>query len=159
MRKLAVEATREPTQQIRERVICILRDYGVPVQCGSRPWFKEIRACQLWVQNSIRYLRDPPDAELVQTPFKTLEYSAGDCDDQATLLASFLHSIGHPTRFIAVAFRGGPFSHVLCQTRVGRSGNDRDDWISCETIVPRPLGWHPPGVTATMPWPPRGQDD
>jgi len=52
-----------------------------------------------------------------------------------------LLSIGHPCRFVCVAFNGDPFSHVLVESKVG------ERWIACETIVPVALGWYPEGVT------------
>jgi transglutaminase-like putative cysteine protease len=144
MRDLARASLREPAQQVRQTALNII---------GGEGWVGQIRSLQGWVQDSIRYIQDPTDdtggVELVQTPQKTLEYQAGDCDDQATLLAALLSSIGHPARFMAVGFQGQPLSHVLTQTKVGSSGNDAQDWVSAETIQPRPLGWFPSGVTSS----------
>lgn len=145
MRTLARGSIREPAQQVRETALGIIgADSG---------WISQIRSLQGWVQNNITYVQDPTDdtggVELVQTPQKTLEYSAGDCDDQATLLAALLSSIGHPARFIAVGFGGQPLSHVLTQTKVASSGVDSQDWVSVETIQPRPMGWFPSGVTSS----------
>lgn len=105
----------------------------------------EIRCLQAWVRDHIRYTRDPRDAEMVQTPKRTLELQSGDCDDQATLLASLLLSIGYSPRFVALALNGADFSHVLTEVRLGTR------WIPLETILPHVQpGWRPSGVTATM---------
>lgn len=132
MRDLVQQALRDPVQQIRELAMRVV---------GHADYKDQARALQAWVQTNIRYIRDPPDFELVQTPGKTLEYRAGDCDDQATLLAALLHSVGHPARFAALGFNGRPFSHVMVQTLIGRF------WWGAETIIPRPLGWMPRGIT------------
>lgn len=143
MRALARDAVRDPSQQIRETALSII---------GTQGWVGQIRALQGWVQSNIRYIQDPADdtggVELVQTPQYTLQQTAGDCDDQSVLMAAMLSAIGHPARFVAVGFGGGPLSHVLVQTKVGNTGNDAQDWTTAETILPKPLGWFPPGVTS-----------
>lgn len=129
MRQLARDALRDSTQQIRETALAII---------GHRGFVDQVRALQHFVQTHIAYVHDPPDFELVQTPQYTLQHRAGDCDDQATLIATLLESTGHPTRFVAGGLAGGPLSHVLTQTLIGT------DWLGVETIVARPLGWMPP---------------
>ena len=47
----------------------------------------------MWVRDHIAYVNDP-SGEYFQPPVKTLEVGAGDCDDQAILLAAMLGSIG-----------------------------------------------------------------
>lgn len=142
MRALVKDAIRDPAQQVRDSVLQIIT---------SERWVQQIRDVQSWVQNNIRYVLDPIDAdggvELVQTPQATLQKRAGDCDDQAVLVATLLSCIGHPCRFIALGFNGQPLSHVLTQTKVGNTGT-ASDWVAVETIKPEPLGFMPPGVTS-----------
>lgn len=137
MRQFARDSLREPAQRIRETALGIV---------GSEGYVGQVRAIQQWIQDNIRYILDPIDdtggVELVQTPQKTLDYYAGDCDDQSVLAASLLSSIGHPARFIAVGFNGAGLSHVLTQTKIG------PNWVSLETIRPEELGWFPSGVTS-----------
>jgi transglutaminase-like putative cysteine protease len=133
MRALVQQAVRDPAQAVRETAMRIIGDAG---------WVDQARALQSWVNSRIRYIRDPPDMELVQTPQYTMQQRGGDCDDQATLLAALLTSIGHPARFVALGFQGQPLSHVMVQTLVGQS------WAGAETIIPKPFGWMPPGVTS-----------
>lgn len=104
----------------------------------------EVKAIHKFVRDEIRYVRDIVGVETIQTPVKTLDYAQGDCDDKATLAASLLEAIGHPTRFTAVGFKPGQFSHVLVETKVGR------DWVAVETTEPVPLGWRPPGIKNKM---------
>jgi len=136
MRKLARDAVRGSDQRIRELALRLVA--ALP----ERKWLQEIMACHAWVRDHIRYVRDPVGLELVQTPEKTLEYGAGDCDDKCTLLAALLTAIGHPVKFVALGFGGAPFSHVIVETRAGTR------WIACETIQPRPTGWTPPDSTS-----------
>lgn len=140
MADLARGGVRDPAQEVRETALSLVRDLP------PRAWIAQIERLQEFVKG-IRYVRDPVDLETVQTPMKTLEYGQGDCDDQATLLASLLTALGHPARFIAVAFKGGPFEHVLVQTKVNSTGQDSRDWVTAETIIDKPLGWFPAGVT------------
>lgn len=144
MRTLARNSLREPDQRVRESALSITS--------GAQGWIAQVRDIQQWVQDNIRYVQDPYDdqggVELIQSPQKTLDYGAGDCDDQSILVASLLSAIGHPARFIAVGFQGEGLSHVLSQTKVTNTGDDRRDWASVETIQCRPLGWFPTGVTS-----------
>ena len=137
MRDLVRAAVRDPAQKVRETAISIFRAASVS------GFVDEARALQQWVKTNITYMRDPPDVELVQTPQKTLEYGRGDCDDQATLLASLLMATGHPARFVAIGLKGQPLSHVLVQTLIG------PNWLGAETIIDKPFGWMPAGVTST----------
>lgn len=143
MRQLVKDGIRDPAQGVRECALGII---------SSDRWIQQIRDIQSWVQDNIMYVLDPIDSdggvELVQTPQVTLKLRAGDCDDQATLVAALLSVIGHPCRFIAVGFNGQPLSHVLCQTKVSNTGTDSKDWCAVETIKPEPLGYMPPGVTS-----------
>lgn len=136
MRQLVREAVRSPDQGVRNKA------RSITASLPPRQWRMEVEALTNFVKYEIRYLRDPVDIELVQTPDITLEYGQGDCDDKATLLAALLESTGHPARFIAVGMDGGPLSHVLVQTIIG------DDWVSLETIIDKPVGWFPPNMTS-----------
>lgn len=140
MKRLANEAKTQPSQLARNQALQIYRDANL----RSRDGVGEVRALQMWIQNHIRYVRDPVDVELVQTPEVTLKLRTGDCDDQATLLAAMLKSTGHPAQFVAVGINGGPFSHVLVETPVGSSGK----WVAAETILRKHLGWYPPDATS-----------
>lgn len=139
MRQLVQDAIRDPSQRVRELALQII---------PSSAWVAQIRSIQQWVQNHIRYVQDPPDVELVQTPQKTIEYAAGDCDDQSVLTAALLTATGHPSRFLAMGFHGGPLAHVVTQTKIANTGSDVRDWVAVETIQPRPLGWLPPDITS-----------
>lgn len=138
MAEFARASLKTPEQTIRRAALQVFRNKGVP----PRKWLREISALHAFVRDGIRYVRDPVGLELVQTPEATLTLGTGDCDDQATLLASLLLATGHPCRFVAVGMNGGSFSHVLVEAKSG------DRWIPAETIIPRPLGWFPPNVTS-----------
>lgn len=146
MRALVRGAIVDPAQRVRETALSII---------GRAGYVDQARLLQQWVSANIRYIHDPPDHELIQTPQYTLQQRAGDCDDQAILLAALLTSLGHPlspsdeqlvvqhpTRFLALGLNGLPLSHVMVQTKVG------PQWLGAETIVPKPLGWMPPGITS-----------
>ena len=141
MRNYVRAAVRSPEQTIRAKALQILSSRGIP----PRAYMREAKALHEFVRDQIRYVRDPVGVELVQSPEKTLEIGQGDCDDKATLLAALLEVTGHPARFTVVAFGGKGFSHVLTELNF-RQGN-KFRWIPAETIIPKPLGWFPPGVT------------
>lgn len=97
-----------------------------------------------YVQKRIRYVRDINGVETLQTPLKTLEYGAGDCDDKAILLSTLLQAIGHESRFIAIGTKPGTLSHVAVEDRI--NGN----WVNLETTEPVGFGWAPPYIAERM---------
>jgi transglutaminase-like putative cysteine protease len=148
MARLARAGRRDPT--VRKHAMRILRDRGV----ANRDWNGELAALHGWVRDHIRYVRDPVDTlgetrkkgiEMLATPRTTLQVQAGDCDEHATCLSALLGSIGHPSRFAAIAIDGRPFSHVLLESPT-QSGT----WLTAETTEPVPLGWIPHGVTRRL---------
>lgn len=94
----------------------------------------EAQRLHAFVRDEIRYVKDTDGIELLHDAPTVLRVGAGDCDDKAILLASLLGSIGHPTRFIAVAFAPHQFSHVWLQVYL----NGR--WIDLEPTEPLPFG-------------------
>jgi transglutaminase-like putative cysteine protease len=138
MRDFARASLKTSDQTVRRVANEIFRIRGV----APRKWLREVAALHEFVRDSIRYVKDPEGIELVQTPEATLTLRYGDCDDKSTLLAALLLATGHPCRFVAVGFNGNSFSHVLVEAKSG------DKWIPAETIIQKPLGWFPPGVTS-----------
>lgn len=127
--------------------------------CPSRDRLCQVKTVHAWVRDHIKYLPDVRDTETLQTPDYTLKLGSADCDDQATLVSAMLESLGFQTRFLAIAVRGGPFSHVSSQVLLGTR------WINLETILPTltqpwsglpvgtptPIGWFPLDATRCMP--------
>ena len=111
------------TLPIRQQALDLVA--GLP---GHKNWTGQIKRLHSFVRDNVQYVRDVRGVETLQTPDKTLEFMQGDCDDQATLLAALLESIGHPTRFVAMqAVPFGPFVHVFTETKIG------DKWYPLET--------------------------
>lgn len=139
MRDIVRAAVRDPRMVVRNHAIEITRS------CPSKDFRCEIEAIYSWVDENIRFVRDINGVETLQTPARTLELAVGDCDDHVILLSALLESVGHPTRFVAVGFRPGEFSHVLTETRLGGK------WIPLETTVSGAhIGWYPPNVRNRM---------
>jgi len=103
----------------------------------------ETNALFQFVKFHIRYVRDIHAVETVQTPIKTLEYAAGDCDDKSTLLATMLASIGYKTRFRAMGFTTN-YCHVIVEALLNGK------WVSLDTTEPEALGWLPDNITMNM---------
>lgn len=125
VRNQAVELTRKLRQKDFRGEICALSD---------------------WVRDQVRYVKDIRSVETVHDPVTLLKVRCGDCDDKATLLAALAESIGHPARFVAVAYRPGVFSHVWAQARPGPGG----PWIDLETTEPLACGLRVPAGVAEI---------
>jgi transglutaminase-like putative cysteine protease len=128
------------TLPIRELALDIVQ--GVP---GHKNFSDEAAALTYWVRDHIRYVRDVNDVETVQTPFKTLDFGQGDCDDQSTLLATLLQAVGFRTRFMAIKTAAfGPFVHVLTQAHI------HGDWVPLETTENWEPGTFPIRIAGAM---------
>lgn len=90
--------------------------------------------CLLYCRDQIRYVKDIRTAEVIQTPEATLRLGAGDCDDKSVLLSALLGSIGHRTRYIAIAQIPGQYSHVWVQDYVNGK------WLDLEATEPLSCG-------------------
>jgi transglutaminase-like putative cysteine protease len=123
-----------------------VRQLALSLVAGLPPkdYASEVAALHAFVRDRIRYVRDILGTETVQTPERTLANEAGDCDDKATLLASLLRAIGVNTRFEAVGFAPGTWSHVIVQAFVGGR------WLPLETTLDVRPGWRPPHVVESL---------
>jgi transglutaminase-like putative cysteine protease len=119
---------------------------SITQNCSGKDWACEVASIQEWVKKNIKYRKDVDGVETLQTPDNTLSYGSGDCDDQSILTASLLLSIGHPCRFMAVAFHPNQFAHVFAETKIG------PHWLSVETTEPVDIGWQPFGVINRLPF-------
>jgi len=146
---------------------CVNIARQILIGAGIRDVRKEkphcIRHLHCWVRDTIIYVPDPQDVELLQTPPQTLTIGTGDCDDKAMLLATLLATCGFATRFKAVGGIGQewsgsdedtddgsdpsniPYTHVFMEVRLGTR------WLPCDTIVEGSLpGWEPPNIGCLM---------
>ncbi len=97
------------------------------------------RALYEYVRDGVRYVPDVHQTETLAYPVVTMERRVGDCDDQSTLLAALLESIGVPTRFILAGYAGNrEFEHVYLQCLID------DQWIDCDPTEREFFGWAPP---------------
>jgi transglutaminase-like putative cysteine protease len=120
IRNLAASITREG----------FLEGFGIP----NKDYEGEAARLLDWVRANIRYVRDTTQVELLHYPQTILETGTGDCDDMAILLSSLLETVGHPTRFIAVAFEPDIYSHVWVQDYID------GEWVDLEPTEDLPLG-------------------
>src|SRR4051812_47922543 len=74
----------------------LIRERAKSLTCNlpQKDRWGEISAVFQYVQQGVRYLRDPRDVETVVAPETMVEdlFPAGDCDDKCLLLAALLES-------------------------------------------------------------------
>lgn len=131
MTQLVKEGKKAPA--IRNQALFLIQDLH------QKDFPGEINALFEFVRDDIRYVMDINNVETVHMPEIVLAKRAGDCDDKSILLASLLESIGHPTRFKAIAMSLDDFCHVYVQTRLGPR------WVSLDATEDHPMGWEPGG--------------
>lgn len=67
-----------------------------------------------YVKQNIKFVNDPSNAELIQSPLVTLETAAGDCDDFVILLATLNQAIGNDVAYLTISLPGERnYSHIL----------------------------------------------
>ena len=129
MRKLVREA----------KILPVIRNLAVIIIAGlpHKAYAEQAAAVQRWVRSNVQYVRDVRGVETITPPAYLVRTRAGDCDDQATFVASLLESIGLPTRLVA----GGPneqtYVHVWAEVEIGGK------WCACETTEPFRFGQRP----------------
>jgi len=138
------EAVKKYRIQLRPLALRIVRS------CPHKDYICEARSIHEFVKNNVRWTRDIYKTETLQSPLRTLQWGAGDCDDIAILTASLFSSIGFPTRFVAVAANPEVphlFSHVYTQVQIGNV------WYSSDASNPHaPFGWETQKVFRKMFW-------
>lgn len=98
-------------------------------KCPPKDQSCESRAIFEWLLSRTRFVLDPTRKEVIATPVKMLRdilhtgMVSGDCDELATLLATFLSAIGHKARFVFGA-RDMGWQHVWVQDLI--AGKDVD---------------------------------
>lgn len=113
MRGLARQASTNPL--VRGLALKILEQ----AQLDSHDFIQEAKALAQFVQQNVRYVRDPNGVEQLHDPVYLINKiksgnAMGDCDDQALLLASLLLSIGAQPYFTIVRYRNtsGAYNHI-----------------------------------------------
>lgn len=104
----------------------------------ERDQFAEAKALFAYVRDYIRYQRDVLGIETIAPPALTLARAVGDCDDQTTLLAALLESVGYITRFVVAGYESKEFEHVYLEAWLD------DSWVAMDPTEREPLGYAPP---------------
>ena len=121
---------------VRQKAIDILLARSVK----PKDYLGEIKALFEFIQQNIRYTKDPFSIELVHSARRLLRLRAGDCDDMTILLGAMLEAVGHPIRLVIVGpdpTRPRFFSHIYLEA------NYKGRWIPLDPTMPYPPGWEP----------------
>lgn len=111
----------------------------------------------------VRYVADPLEADFFTAPRRLLEECqkgacAGDCDDQAALVAALCGAVGFKFGLRAYGrYKSGPsekpeYEHVFCVVGFPKRSPSKE--IALDTTVPQAtVGWHPPAGHVLTAWP------
>lgn len=96
--------------------------------------------------DSMRYVRDHNKVDQFFGADKLQKLHAGDCDDGALLLASWLMAVGYPCKLRVVGAKGaGTFTHIYNLVGIPPTGPTR--WISLDwSVVQAKPGWEVEGA-------------
>jgi Transglutaminase-like superfamily len=121
---------------VRQTAIDILLQRAVK----AKDYLGEIKALFEWVQQHVRYAKDPFRVEVLHSAKRMLELRAGDCDDMAILLGAMLEAIGHPVRLVLTGpdpLQQDLFSHIYLEVSL------KGRWIPLDATMPYAMGWSP----------------
>lgn len=124
------------SERIRDLAVSIIRAARVP----ERDQMGEVVALKNWVQDNVRYVRDPLWYESITFPESiAFDVKTGDCDDHVVLLAALLGAVGIPSRFVTFGIQSATQTHVAMEAQV------KGEWIPLDPIVKnKPAGWQVP---------------
>lgn len=141
MKKIAKERAGHPT--VRKLALNILNYYNIP----SHHYADEARAIGTYVQQKVRYVKDPTGIEQLHDPLTLIDQiqqgiARGDCDDMALLVASLLFAIGHTPKFRCVRYKtkSGPYNHIYVVDYASNHGKKHRVVIDC-IIKKKPIGY------------------
>lgn len=117
----------------------------------SHNFVDEAKALARFVQENVRYVRDPNGIEQLHDPVYMVEQiikgtAQGDCDDQALLLASLLLSVGHQPYFAIVKYGKdmGAYNHIYTVV-YEKNWNQNTQRLALDTIIKdRGIGFEVP---------------
>ena len=128
MRRLIDQALNDPS--FIRFAIDLVRNVPAHDEAG------EVAALFGWVQQNIRYTKDPVTKEKLYPPQELLKIRAGDCDDMTTLLGALAIALGYPARAVTVAASPespNEFSHVYLEVEVPPGSGA---WVALDAARP-----------------------
>lgn len=141
MNQVARERAGHPL--VRKLALNILNYYDVP----SHHFADESRAIGTFVQEKVRYVKDPTGIEQLHDPVMLIDQikrniARGDCDDMALLTAALLFSIGHTPVFRCVRYKtmSGPYNHIYVVDYAANKDKKERVVIDC-IIKDKPIGY------------------
>jgi len=145
MRRVARQWAAEPV--VRQLALKIIDEARIK----SHNFNDEVVALARFVQQYVRYVRDPNGVEQLHSPGYMIRQisegtAQGDCDDQALLLATLLLSIGAQPYFAIVRYRSdsGPFNHIYVVT-YEKNWTGHKTRLALDTIIKdRSIGFEVP---------------
>jgi len=96
--------------------------------CKEKDYDCYIQQITDFVKKNVKYVNDPPRAEVFQSPLRTLEWGIGDCDDFAVLTASLLLSAGLNARPV-IKRVNDRWGHVVVEV----FHPERKEWLEIDT--------------------------
>lgn len=147
MQRIARERSGHP--KVRQLALNILQEAGVE----GHNFLDEAVALGTFVQNNIRYVRDPNGIEQLHDPLfliQRLEQGSaqGDCDDQALLLSSMLLAIGAQPYYVIVRYKepNGAYNHIYTAV-YDRNWRGKEQRLALDTIIKdKPMGFEVPYI-------------
>lgn len=117
---------------VRERALNIIKG-----SANQKDKAAQAIAIGEWVQANVYYVHELP--ERFNTPPKTLESMAGDCDDFTTLIGAMLESVGIRSQFIIMNI-DGQWRHIFPRALIEPAGGSPSKVIPLDATLDYSIG-------------------
>jgi len=115
----------------------------IVMSCPERSWKCELSSVYKFMRHAVRYRRDINKVDTYQSPLKTFEWRAGDCDDFTIAIASLCEALGYQSLLEVIQTKNAKdFNHIFPLILVPPRGKNRKK-VAMDASVPRWMGWHP----------------
>lgn len=123
----------------------LMRRLGLAVTNGvkARDDMGELEAIFDFVVKNVRYSGDIAGKDTFQTALRTLQFGAGDCDDNAVCCAALAMENGFESKFRITSNQGTSWDHILAMAAIPKHKPSK--WIALDTTLgPGRFGRQPP---------------
>ena len=129
LRKMISQYRGNPT--IREQALNIIKG-----NAEQKDKTAQALAIGEWAQSNLYYVHELP--ERFNTPLKTLESMAGDCDDFTTIIGALLESVGIRSQFVIMNI-DGQWRHIFPRAVIEPSNGNSGRVVPLDATLDYPV--------------------
>lgn len=143
-----IDKKENPIRRIAAQILTKKKSGSKGWAVTEKDYIGEIKAIYRWVQDNIRYERDPYKKDIIETPIRTLQLRIADCDAMTTLIGSLLLSMGYPVKIKLIQQKQAKDYHIY--VLVGIPPGQPKKWIALDATFNKPIGFEAPRISEAV---------